>query len=160
MRNIVEDIALRGADLTNVWAFAERLIRPLAETLKNSKTKLLGVTITTHFTEEYCQRLFGKSLPETVKMLSGIALGNGCHGIIIPGTTLDAVADLDCLKLVSAIRPPWFKDKRTNDQEQTVTPTEAIRGGANYLVCGSPIYKQLYPREALQRILEEMDKAA
>lgn len=159
MTNIVKDIAKRGADLTNVWAFAERLIVPLAKTLEGSKTRLLGVTITTHFTEKYCQRIFRKSLPETVRLLSEIALENGCHGIIVPGTTLNAVADLQCLKLVPAVRPSWFEDTKANDQEQTVTPTEAIQSGANLLVCGSPIHKSSKPTEALLRILEEIDDA-
>lgn len=159
MINIIKDIASKGADLTNVWAAAERLIVPIAETLENKRTRLLGVTITTHFTEEYCQRIYKRSLPETVRMWSEIALENGCHGIIIPGTTLDVVKDLKCLKLVPAVRPEWYEDRKSNDQEQTITPTEAIKGGADYLVCGGPIYKHPKPNEALQMILEEIQSA-
>lgn len=156
MRNIVEDVVSKGARHTNVWASAERLIKPLAELTRNSNTELLGVTITTHFTEDYCRKFFGKSLPDTVRLWSEAALENGCDGIIIPGTTLNAVANLDCPKLVPAIRPLWFQDRKTNDQEQPVTPTEAKEGGATIMVCGSPIYKSPDPVEALQRILEEI----
>lgn len=43
-----------------------------------------------------------------------------------------------------------------NDQEQPVTPTEALQKGANVLVCGTPIRKSPNPLEAMIRIYEEM----
>lgn len=160
MKNIVADIANKGADHTNVWATAERLIRPLAETIKEKKTQLLGVTITTHFDEDYCKKIYQRTLSETVRILAEMALENGCHGIIVPGTTLDAVADLKCPKLVTAIRPLWYKDTKANDQEQMVTATQAIQGGADILVCGTPIYKHPNPIEALHLVLDEIQTAA
>ncbi len=159
MRNIVNNIASLGAAHTNVWANAERLIKPVAQDLLGTPTQLLGVTVTTHFTDEYCQRIYKRDLRDTVRMWSEIALENGCDGLILPGTALDVVSDLDCLKAVPAIRPDWFEDKGANDQEQPVTPTEAIQGGANILVCGSPIYRDPEPRMALARILEEITAA-
>ena len=156
MSNIVQDIVNLGARHTNVWANAERLIRPLLDIVDGTGTELLGVTVTTHFTEKYCQAYFRRSLPDTVRMWSEVALENGCTGIIVPGTTLRAVEDLRCTKVVPAIRPDWFVDKNANDQEQTVTPTEAVQMGADILVCGSPIYTHPKPKEALQMILEEI----
>lgn len=159
MANIVENIVALKAKYTNVWANAERLIKPLAKIVKGTETELLGVTVTTHFTEDYCQAYFRRSLPDTVRMWSEVALENGCTGIIVPGTTLRAVEDLKCTKVVPAVRPDWFENKGANDQEQTVTPTEAIQGGANIVVCGTPIYTHPKPAEALQMILEEIASA-
>ena len=159
MSNIVQDIVNQKARHTNVWATAGRLIKPLAEIVKDTNTELLGVTVTTHFDDKYCQRIYGKSLADTVRMLSELALENGCSGIILPGTALRAVEDLKCTKVVPAVRPPWFLDKNANDQEQTVTPTEAIQMGADILVCGSPIYTHPKPAEALQMIFEEIQNA-
>lgn len=160
MANIMREIAQRGARHTNVWALAEKLIPRAAKTLEGTPTQLLGVTVTTHFTEEYCQHVFRRSLPDSVRMLSDMALTNGCHGLILPGTTLEAVRDLAVPKLVPAVRPTWFADTKANDQEQPVTPTEAVQGGATFLVCGSPIYKDTRPQVALGRILEEIALAA
>lgn len=159
MSNIVQDIVSLGARHTNVWANAERLIRPLLDIVDGTGTELLGVTVTTHFTEKYCQAYFRRSLRDTVRMWSEVALENGCNGIIVPGTALRAVEDLRCTKVVPAVRPLWFKNKGANDQEQTVTPTEAIQGGANIVVCGTPIYTHPKPTEALQMILEEITNA-
>lgn len=159
MWNIIKNIVSIGAHHTNVWAAAERLIQPLTVLVEGTNTKLLGVTVTTHFTEDYCKTYFRRSLPDTVRMWSEVALENGCSGIIVPGTTLRAVEDLKCTKLVPAVRPPWFEDKGANDQEQTVTPTEAIQMGADIVVCGTPIYTHPKPAEALKMILEEIRSA-
>lgn len=156
MSHIVEELVKREVGHVNVWALADRLIKPLADITRGSKTELLGVTVTTHFDAEFCQRNFGRSLRDSVKHFSEVALENGCDGIILPGTTLEAVKDLACTKLVPAIRPTWFTDTRANDQEQPVTPTEALQGGANILVCGTPIRRSPNPREAMIRIYEEM----
>jgi orotidine-5'-phosphate decarboxylase len=161
MGNIVEDLVKKEVQHVNVWALADRLIIPLAEITKGSNTKLLAVTVTTHFDDKFCQKNFGRNLQETVRHFAKIGIDYGCDGIIIPGTTLDAVSDIDCIKLVPGIRPVWYKDKKANNQEQTVTPTEAIKGGANILVCGSPIYKSDYPpQEAMALVYEEMLQAA
>lgn len=156
MANIVQDIVNLGAEHTNVWATAGKLIKPLAEIVKDTNTELLGVTVTTHFDDIYCQKIYGKSLTDSVRMLSEVALENGCSGIIVPGTALRAVEDLECIKVVPAVRPEWFENKNANDQEQTITPTEAVQMGANVLVCGTPIYTHPRPTEALQMILEEI----
>jgi len=159
MANIVRDISSRGARLTNVWAAAERMIEPLPTIAHAGGTELLAVTVTTHFDEDFCQRIFRRSLGDSVRMFTEIALEQGCDGVILPGTTLDAVADIATKKLVPAVRPDWFEDKKANDQEQTITPTEAFQSGADIVVCGSPIYRSPVPREALQRILEEIQAA-
>lgn len=156
MSNIVEDLVNKGVQHVNVWALADRLIKPLAEITRGSNTKLLAVTVTTHFDDKFCQKNFGRNLKETVRHFAEVGLEYGCDGIIIPGTTLDAVSDLDCTKLVPAIRPGWFENTRVNDQEQPITPTEAIQNGANILVCGSPIHSSNNPAEAMRRVYQEM----
>lgn len=156
MSHILEELVKREVRHVNVWAIADKLIKPLADITRGSKTELLGVTVTTHFDDDFCQKNFGRSLRDSVRHFSKVALENGCDGIILPGTTLEAVKDFTCTKLVPAIRPTWFTDTRANDQEQSVTPTEAIQGGANTLVCGTPIRRSPNPREAMIKIYEEM----
>lgn len=157
MKNIVRGLSELGVNLVNMYPhagrkFMERVLRELG----NSDTKLLGLTVLSHYTDKDTRRLYGKSLSDSVRMLAEMSRDYGAHGIVVPGTQLEVVKDLDFLKLCPGIRPEWFGDKKANEQEQIITPTEAVRGGANFLVVGSPIRKSDNPVEALEKVLAEV----
>lgn len=57
--------------------------------------------------------------------------------------------------LTPAVRPSNYLEKRL-DQITTYPVVDAIRNGADFLVCGSPITKSEDPKESLRKILEEM----
>jgi len=59
--------------------------------------------------------------------------------------------------IVPGIRPEWAADPQ--DQARIATPYEAILAGADYLVIGRPIREAPKPREAVKKILEEMERA-
>jgi orotidine-5'-phosphate decarboxylase len=64
----------------------------------------------------------------------------------------------DELKLVvPGIRPAWSS---ADDQKRIVTPAEALRRGADYLVIGRPIVRADDPPAAARRIIDEMAGAA
>lgn len=154
MRDIVEMLVDLGVNHFNIYALADDLIPGAIRATEGSKTKALGLTVLTHFTEEYCQRWFKRSLRETVRFSAEVALERGCHGIILPGTTLDVVQGLSTDKVVPGVRPKEYpKDAR---HAQEVTPQAAVQGGANILVCGGPIMKEEDPVAALRKILSEM----
>lgn len=157
MSEVVKKIAMYGADMVNVYAHAAMMLKKPTQIAVENGMFVLGVTVLTHYTEKYCQRVYGKSIDQTVRILSVMALENGCHGIILPGTTLHAVSDFECIKFNPAVRPDWFKDKKTNTQEQIMSPTEAIKKGATIVSCGSPVFKSPDPAEALKLILDEVN---
>lgn len=160
MAEVMKDLARAGADMTNVYAHAGRLIKDSAQICTDAGITLLGVTVLTHYDEAYCRRVYNnQSLADTVKVLTEIALENGCHGVILPGTTLHAVAKFKCKKFNPAVRPLWFPDKKANDQEQEMAPGEAFKAGADITSCGSPVFKSPDPAEALKLILEEIEAA-
>lgn len=157
MENIARGCADLGIDILNMYPHAGgKFMRRVAKALDGSSTMLFGLTVLTHYTNDYTQRLYGKDLGETVKMLAQMSLDSGANGIVLPGTQLGAVGSMPLFKLCPGIRPPWYSHRRDNFQEQTVTPTEAIRGGADYIVVGSPIRKSKNRPDALKRILSEM----
>jgi len=145
-----------GVDIINMYPHVGKKFyeRVLSE-LEGSKTRLFGLTILTHYTDADTQRLYGKNLRDIVRMFTEMNVEYGAHGIILPGTALDVVKDIDIPKLVPAVRPTWYGDKKANEQEQTVTPEEAFENGAEIVVCGSPIFKSDNPSLALERILIE-----
>lgn len=155
MSNIFTPLAEMGVSHTNVWAFADRLITPAVRAVEGSQTKVLGVTITTRFDEEYCRKNFGRSMRDSVRHFARVATGAGCDGIILPGTCLKAVQDISTVKLIPGIRPEGY-EKTTETQKQIVTPHKAIINGADILVCGSPIYSSSDPVQSLRNILSQM----
>ncbi|QQG38729.1 MAG: orotidine 5'-phosphate decarboxylase [Candidatus Woesearchaeota archaeon] len=160
MSDIARDAAAAGIDIINMHSQADvNFIRRVAAALDRSTTYLFCTTVLSHYTEDHTQRLYGRDFRAAVRMFAEIAKEGGADGIILPVPTLAVVRDLELLKLCPGIRPSWYEDKRANDQEQTGTPTEAVQGGAEYVVVGSPIRKAERPEEALERILQEIREA-
>jgi orotidine-5'-phosphate decarboxylase len=48
--------------------------------------------------------------------------------------------------------------RRSDDQQRTATPREAIRAGADYLVVGRPIVESPQPEQVAREILQEMER--
>lgn len=153
MTSVIENLVALGVDYLNVYALADNLLPKAIKITEGTKTKVLGLTVLTHFDEGYCQKHFRRSLKETVRHFAEVAVEVGCHGIILPGTALEVVEDLDVIKVVPGVRPTWYKDTR---HEEEVEPRVAVEKGANILVCGSPILRGENPVDALQRILAEI----
>lgn len=158
MINALTPLAEAGVDHTSVWTFADRLISPTVEALRDiegSQLRVLGVTVTSRFDDEYCLNNFGRSLEDSVHHFTEVAIEVGCDGVILPGTCLGAIRDIETVKLVSGIRPLTLRGDSTQ-QRQVITPQEAIANGADILVCGSPIRESRDPIRALRTVLSQM----
>lgn len=153
MASVIENLVAMGVDYLNVYALADELLPKAIQITEGTKTKVLGLTVLTHFNEAYCQKHFKRPLIETVRHFAEVAVAAGCHGIILPGTTLEAVAYFNTIKVVPGVRPIWYKDMRHKEE---VEPRVAAEKGANILVCGSPIMKSEDPVGALRNILFEI----
>lgn len=160
MESTIANLAEAGAAITNVYAHAgKKALERALKSVAGTNLQVFGLGILTHYTEEYCQAVYRSSLPGMVRQFAEMCLEAGLPGYILPGTCLEEVSDLPLLKLVPAVRPDWFEDKQTNDQEQTVAPFSAFLGGATTVVCGSPVFKSADPADALRRILAEITEA-
>ena len=85
-------------------------------------------------------------------------LDRGCDGLVVSGTSIRACRQAlpEGVTLVSpGIRPAWT-EVSGDDQVRTTTPTEAIQYGADHLVVGRPIIAAPDPRDAAQRIIDEI----
>lgn len=159
MEDIVKTCVDLGVDFVNVYALADKQLAKAVKATEGSKTKILSLTVLSHYDDAYCQKWFRRSLREAVADFSQYAVDAGCHGILLPGTALEVVKDLDTIKVATGLRPEWYKDSR---HEQEATPAQVALGGADFTVCGSPVLKQASTQEcidALQRILTEMEEA-
>lgn len=153
MEAVIKNLVSMGVEYLNVYALADDMLPKAIEVTKGTKTKVLGITVLTHYDDDYCKRHFRSTLSKTVRHLSKVAIERGCHGVILPGTVLADVKDLRILKAVPGVRTNWYQDTR---HEQEIEPKVAVELGADILVCGSPIMKSADKISALKRVLSEM----
>jgi len=157
MKEVVKKCIDLEVAIVNVLAnIGLESLRELSKLTSGTSTKLFVVTILSHYDEKYCQNIYNASLPEAINKFAKIAKDGGADGIILPPTQLNSVKDIDILKMCPGIRPDWFENKSSNNQVQFATPKAAVENGANYLVCGSPIFYQGNMEENLKKILEEI----
>lgn len=83
----------------------------------------------------------------------------GCDGLIVSGTAIARCRDAlgpDVPIVSPGIRPAWAAQ---GDHKRAATPAEAVRWGADYLVVGRPVRDAPVPRDAAQRIIDEIAAA-
>ena len=127
------------------------------------KTCVLGVTVLTSvsaddirgagFREEYAS-----DLSVLVMKRAAAAKENGCAGIVCSGQEVKRVKEKfgpSFVAVTPGIRPAW-EISSTDDQKRIVTPAQAVRNGADYLVIGRPIRDAADPKNAAQRIAAEI----
>jgi len=133
----------------------------LASQNEGKRPLVIGVTVLTSFDQEDVAAVgMLPPLGDQVIRLAELAQTTGLDGVVC---SAHEIADIrarfgDELKLVvPGIRPAWSS---ADDQKRIVTPAEALRKGADYLVIGRPIVKSDSPPAAAQRIIDEMASAA
>jgi orotidine-5'-phosphate decarboxylase len=88
------------------------------------------------------------------------ALHAGCDGVVASAREAPALRRAfgqELRILCPGIRP---RHAQAGDQERIATPAEAVARGADWLVVGRPITAAANPRQAAQRILQEMEEGA
>ena len=87
------------------------------------------------------------------------AQNSGCSGVICSGEEAKPVRSKcgnDFKIVVPGIRPEWAHVSG-DDQSRIATPSQAISDGADMIVVGRPIRDSKDPREAAQKIVEEIN---
>ena len=120
---------------------------------------MLAVTVLTHLEEETLSGELGVSRPlsEHVIELAKLAVDSGAGGIICSPLEISALRRIFGDKIVivtPGVRP---LSSRKNDQQRILTPGEAIKEGADYIVVGRPILESSDMQGAVRDILDEME---
>jgi orotidine-5'-phosphate decarboxylase len=127
-----------------------------------ARPKLLGITILTSLDEAYFKDLFGdftRTLEEQVIFLAQLARSAGLDGVVASPKEISAIR-MNCGTELLIVTPgvrPHAAEVPADDQARTMTPQEAIKAGADYLVIGRPIIKAADPRAAVESITKEME---
>jgi orotidine-5'-phosphate decarboxylase len=118
---------------------------------------LLGVTVLTSTSATGLAETGVADSPEKqVLRLGRLAIESGVRGLVcspLEIRPLRAVLPPSTVLVTPGIRP---RDALADDQSRVMTPAEAARIGAGYLVVGRPIFKAPDPAAAARAILDEI----
>lgn len=138
---------------------AAEMIRKISLDENIDRPKLIGVTVLTSIDQAALQGELGIGLRMSaqVKHLAGLAYNAGLDGVVASPEDAESIRShfgKDFLIVTPGIRPSWAE---ADDQKRMLTPKEAVRRGADYLVIGRAITSQPDPLAALKSIEEEIE---
>lgn len=164
----MRSLSRHGADLITIHAgggrkMMEAAVAAAEEAEKESGTrpKVLAVTVLTSFDEGLWEEAGGKCpVKDAVLSLAKLAKDCGVDGVVASAEEAALIRQEvgnDFYIVTPGIRPTWAA---ANDQKRIVTPKDALRYGASHLVVGRPITQAANPKEAAEKILEEIKENA
>jgi orotidine-5'-phosphate decarboxylase len=122
---------------------------------------LLGVTVLTSMSDAGLAETGVAGSPEQqVVRLGQLAADSGLRGLVcspLEIAPLRAVLPVGISLVTPGIRP---RDAKADDQTRVMSPGEAARTGANFIVVGRPIFKATDPAAAARSILAELGTEA
>ena len=123
------------------------------------KPLILGVTLLTSINQEILEKEIGikKRIEKQVVHLAKLAKTAGLDGVVASSWEIKEIRKAcgeNFVILTPGIRPAG---KSSDDQKRVMTPREAIKLGADFLVIGRPIRNASNPVEAAKEILREME---
>jgi orotidine-5'-phosphate decarboxylase len=126
-----------------------------------ARPRVVAVTVLTSLAESDMSAI-GQQGPiaDQARRLAGLARACGLDGVVCSPheiETLRTECGADFLLVVPGVRPVWAA---AGDQKRIMTPAEAARRGADYLVIGRPITAAADPAVAARRIAAEIAAAA
>lgn len=123
-----------------------------SEKLGIEKPKIMGVTILTSMDEENSKEVgFGYRIEEMVKRLAILAFENGTDGVIASPREIKIIREFSGENFLVATPGIRF-EKEMDDQKRTLSPSEALSLGANYIIIGRPILTQ--PEKVIEELLK------
>jgi orotidine-5'-phosphate decarboxylase len=160
----MEGIAGLGVTFATVHCGETPRMLEAAVSGAKGKVGVLGVTVLTSVASEDIKaagfrKPFYEDLTRLVIERADMAKAAGCTGIVCSGREVKMIKKTlgrDFIAVTPGIRPVW-DDIKTHDQKRVVTPAIAVKNGSDYLVIGRPIRDASNPKEAVLRIVKEIE---
>lgn len=159
-----------GVDLLTLHASAGRsalqaaqtAMQQGAEAAQQEPAKLIAITLLTSLNSRDLafDLKVPVELPEYALQMALLAKDSGLNGAVCSPQEVEQLRQVcgdDFLLVCPGVRPAWAE---AGDQRRAMTPAEAIKAGADYLVIGRPITASPEPVGALARIFDEISAVA
>jgi len=106
------------------------------EAVAGTNIKVFGVTALTSLSDKDTKAIFQRTTSEQVNAMLDLAESSGLDGVVCSPHELELVNKRESLL---SITPGIRLQDSNDDQKRIMTPKQAIKLGANYLVIGRPI---------------------
>ena len=154
------NIAAMGAAFLTVHGHDIKTMEAAMKGRGTSDLKLLAVTVLTSLDKSDLEQQGSAMTPaELVLHRAQLRREAGFDGVIASGHEAASIREAtgdDFLIVTPGIRPAGAD---ADDQARVMTPAEAIRAGADYLVVGRPITQAEDPGAAARAIVKEIEQA-
>jgi len=155
-----------GVDLLTIHAVAGRMAlkgavaaaKEGAEAAACSPPKLIAISLLTSLNSRDLafDLKVPIELPEYALQMALLAQETGLNGAVCSPQEVSQLRQIcgdDFLLVCPGVRPSWSEQ---GDQRRSMTPADALKAGADYLVIGRPITAAPDPVAAWQRICDEL----
>lgn len=151
-----------GVFMANVHASGGRAmmteaVRRVREAPVQKRPLLIGVTVLTSMAESDLAEVgVSKGLEDQVGDLAALSADCGLDGVVASAKEIAIIRKRvpgRFLIVTPGVRPAWAA---SGDQKRVLTPAEAVGLGADYIVVGRPITASTDPRQAAEKIVEEI----
>jgi len=130
-----------------------------ANKAKGKRPLILGVTVLTSLDQAALEKISGskEAVADRVRSLAAMAKESGCDGVVASPHETGIVKEV-CGRGFTVVTPGirLGQSKGADDQARTLTPAEAAKAGADYIVVGRPIYEAPDPNAAIAEIRAQL----
>jgi orotidine-5'-phosphate decarboxylase len=155
----VARIAERGMTFLTIHAFPQTM-RAAVKARGSSNLKILAVTVLTSWDDnDLTEAGYAMKVSELVSRKAGQAKDIGIDGIVASAaeaSNIRRIVGPGTLIVTPGIRPAG---SASGDQKRVVTPGDAIKAGADYLVVGRPVTGAADPVQAAEALVGEIARA-
>lgn len=157
--------ACRAAARLGVWMVnvhasgGGRMLEAAREAIdaESHRPRLIAVTVLTSMDGRDLDELgYGKDVGRLAEALAGLAKASGMDGVVCSAGEAQMLRQRhgdEFLLVTPGIRP---RSVMHDDQRRVMTPSEAVRAGASYLVVGRPITRAENPMAVLVAMNDEI----
>ena len=125
------------------------MMKAAKKAVDGTDIKIFGVTALTSLSDEDTSLIFKRTAAEQVNTMLDLAEQAGIDGVVCSPHELSLVTKRESLLSIT----PGIRLKDSNDdQNRVMTPKDALKHGANFLVIGRPITEAKNIKEALLEI--------
>jgi orotidine-5'-phosphate decarboxylase len=123
----------------------------------SASMKLLGVSVLTSFDETDLRDLgYSCAVADLVELRVRNARAAGMDGVVCSPLELTRVREVAGPHMLLVAPGVRSMGAASADQKRVATPADAMRDGANYMVIGRQVTRNIDPKAEVQRILDEV----